>query len=78
MIGAWACLDRAAQGEPSVGGVGGILYLSNSHLLKFKAGIGRSTNNKAELFALKPILRMAVERGVQKLQGIGVSKVVID
>jgi ribonuclease HI len=73
--GSWAYFDGAAQRKPPIGGAGGILYLSDSHFLKFKVGIGRSTNNKAELLALKLTLRLAVEHGVQKLQVMGDSMV---
>jgi ribonuclease HI len=36
--------------------------------LKFKAGLGRGTNNFDELMALKLVLILAAEKGVQKLQ----------
>jgi ribonuclease HI len=37
----WAYFDGASQGTPPRGGAGGILYLSQNHSIKFKAGIGQ-------------------------------------
>jgi hypothetical protein len=53
--------DGASQGTPPRGGVGGILFLSQNHSLKFKAGIGSETNNFCELMALKLVLKLAQE-----------------
>jgi ribonuclease HI len=56
---------------------GGILYCSKSTFWKYKAGLGISTNNRAELIAPKLILMLAVEKGIQKLQVMGDSKAVM-
>jgi ribonuclease HI len=61
-----------------MGGAGGILYCSESTFWKYKTGLGRSTNNRAEVIALKLILMLAVKKRIQKLQVMGNSKVVID
>lgn len=58
----------ASQGDLSIGGDGGIMFLSDSHFYKFQAGLGRATNNTAELMALKLVLMLAAQKGVQKFQ----------
>ena len=50
----WAYFDGLAQ-ERGCGG-GAILHLSESHFYKIKMGLGRGTNNFAELLALKLVL----------------------
>jgi ribonuclease HI len=73
----WAYFDGASQGNPPVGGLGGILYLSSNHNIAFKAGIGQETNNYCELMALKLTLQLAQEYGVTQLQIFGDSLLVI-
>ena len=48
------------------------------YFLKFKVGLGGSTNNKVVLIALKHILMSVVQKGVQQLQVMGDSMVVIN
>jgi len=76
--GAWVFFDGASQGEPAVGGAGGILHLLDTHFFKFAAGLGRSTNNKAEIFVVFLVMRCAISRGILKLQVFGDSKLVVD
>lgn len=64
----------ASQGDLSIGGDGGIMFLSDSHFYKFQAGLGRATNNTAELMALKLVLMLAAQKGVQKFQMMGCSR----
>eukprot|EP01018_Ginkgo_biloba_P009885 Gb_00929 [translate_table: standard] len=75
--GAWAFFDGAAQGEPQICGAEGILCIKALHTIKFKAGLGKGTNNYAELMALKLRLFLAGEKGVSRLQVFGDSMVVI-
>lgn len=39
--GAWAYFDDACQGNPPVYEAGGVIYLKDTHVLKFKAGLSR-------------------------------------
>lgn len=48
------------------------------HTLLQIQGLGRSSNNKIDLVALKFVLLVAVEKGVQKFQIMGDSMLVID
>jgi hypothetical protein len=43
-FGAWAYSNGASQGDPMMGGVGGIIYLRDSHSLRF---LGQIINNYA-------------------------------
>lgn len=61
-----------------MGGARGILYFSEAHWIKYKAGIGFCTNNKAELQAPKLLLNLAVDKSSRKLQVFGYSILVID
>jgi len=63
--GAWAYFDMAAQGEPLIGGAGGITYLTLT-----------GTNSKRAW--VKLILRVEADKGVQKIQIIGDSLLVIE
>jgi len=42
----WAYLDGTTQGDPFVGGMGGILNFLNSHFIKLMAQIGRVPTTK--------------------------------
>ena len=42
----WCCFYGVAQGRPSSGVIGGILFLSDNHWFKFVVGIGIEINNK--------------------------------
>jgi hypothetical protein len=64
----WAFFDGASQGTPTRGGVGGIIYLSPSHTISFKDGIGPATNNFVNLWLSNLVLMMAQERGVTQIQ----------
>lgn len=60
-----------------MGGTGGVLYISNSQSLRFKAGTGQGSNNFSELMALKLLLTLALECGLSHLQVFGDSLLVI-
>ena len=74
----WDYFDGMAQVELSVGCAGGILFFSETHFITSKAEIGTSTNNKAELLALKLILSLAIGRRVQNLHVIRDSVLIIN
>ena len=48
----WDLFDDASQGEPPIGGAGGIIYLSHHRKISFKFDLGHVTNNKVELLDL--------------------------
>ena len=66
--GSWAYFNGAAQGDPHSCGTGGVLFLNDDHILRFKAALGHGTNNFAKMMALEPILLFPNERGILRLQ----------
>ena len=74
----WGFLDGAAQGDPSLCGVGAVLYLEEGHFFRARWGLGEGTNNKVELMALYMLLLLAFEKGIQNLQVFGDSSVTIN
>ena len=61
-----------------VGGTGGIIYLLEGHWHKYVAGVGRDSNNMAELKSLRLTLHLANSKGLQCLQVFGDSRLLID
>lgn len=51
--------------------MGGLIYLSNTHFYKFKANVGRGTNNFRKFMALKFMLKLTLDLGVNQLQIFG-------
>ena len=74
----WGYFDGAAQGDPTVCGVGAILFLEEGHYFRARWGIGEGTNNKVEILALYMLLLLAHDKGVQKLQIFGDSMIIIN
>ena len=74
----WGFFDGVAQGDPSMCGVGAVLYLEEGHFFHARWGLGEGTNNKAELMALYMLLLLAFEKGIQRLQVFGDSSVTIN
>lgn len=74
----WGFVDGAAQGDPSLCGVGAVLYLEEGHSLRARWSLGEGTNNKAELVALYMLLLLATENGIRSLQVFGDSSVIIN
>ena len=74
----WVFFDGVSQGEPPLGGVGGILFLDETKKTKITFALGQGTNNKAELSALWSVLGVAYEKQVQRIQIYGGSKMTID
>ena len=60
----WAFFDGASQGDPPLGGAGGILFLDVSTKTEITFAPGHGTNNKAYLSALWSVLRIALEKNV--------------
>ena len=75
---AWGFFDGSAAGDPITCGVGGILYISDSHFFSFKVGLGLGTNNFAELCALKLLLYLARRNSLDKIQIFDDSQLVIN
>lgn len=48
----WPFFDGASRESSTVSGAGGLLYISGSDILRFRAGPGSATSNLAELMAL--------------------------
>ena len=74
----WAFVDGASQGRPRTGGARGIIHLSSSRSLHFAAGLGEASNNQAKFAAVNILLRVSLGLGVDKLQVIGDSLLVMD
>jgi hypothetical protein len=73
----WAFFDGATQRSPSVGGVGGILHISQRHSFTFFARLGEATNNYSELMALYLLLLLFIENNINHLNIFGDSLFVI-
>jgi hypothetical protein len=75
----WDFFDGASQNLLcGGGGGGGNLHISNSHFFKTKMGLGKGTNNYAELMALLLLLKTANEQGLHSIQFFGDSMNVIN
>jgi hypothetical protein len=60
----WYFFDGATQGDPSLGGEGGRLYLSKSHYISFLARLGLATNKISKLMVLNLLLQLSREREI--------------
>jgi ribonuclease HI len=49
---AWGYFDGAHQGIPGICGVGGLLFLNESHHVSFMYAAGQGANNRSEFCAL--------------------------
>ena len=74
----WGFFDGSASGSPQVCGAGGILFLKYDHYFTFKAGLGEGSNNFTELYALKLLLTLALDKQVSRIQVYGDSLLVIN
>ena len=68
--------DGAAQGELSGGG--GTISLVDGKIYHFKVGLGKGTNNRAELLSLWSLLWIARTLHISELEILGDSKLIID
>jgi len=65
----WAYFDGSTQ-EAGCGGRA-ILYLFESHHFQIQMGLGRGTNNFAELITAKYLIQFALEKHCRNLQIFG-------
>lgn len=52
-------------------GVRGIFYVNNSHYFSLKYGGNQGTNNRVHFYALWNLLKVAADKGREKLQVMG-------
>jgi len=71
----WAFFDGASQNNKA--GAGLVIQENPSHILKAFVGIGTSSNNFAELLALKLLLCWLIQRHTLTIQIFGDSQNVI-
>ena len=74
----WGFFDGSSQEQQLTCGGGGCLFLSPTHSFHISTGLGRGSNNFAELMALKLLLLFVVEKDCHSLQFFGDSMIVID
>ena len=74
----WGFFDGSTAGNPKVCGAGGILFLKDDHYITFKASLGVGTNNFAELYSLKLLIRLALKKQIKHIQIFGDSMLVIN
>ena len=74
----WGFFDGSASGNPQVCGAGGILFLKHDHYITFKVGLGVGSNNYAELFALKLLIILALNKQISNIHIFGDSLLVIN
>ena len=74
----WGCFYGSSQDQQLSCGGGGCLYLSKSHSFHLSSGLGRGSNNFAELMALKILILFALEQHCHSLQSFGDSMIVLD
>ena len=60
-----------------MGGARGIIHLSPSRSIHFAVGLGDSSNNQAKFVAVNILLRLSLELGVDRLQAVGDSLLVV-
>jgi len=60
--------DGIAWGYQQFCGTWVILYLRDTHIIKFKTSLGRGLDNFAELIVLKWLLVLASEKGASEIQ----------
>ena len=70
--------NGSAIGNPQLCVAGGILFLTVDHFITFKARLGVGTNNLAELYALKLLLILALNKQINHIQVFGDSLLVIN
>jgi ribonuclease HI len=74
----WGSYDGASQDLVGFSSASGLVFISDSHCLKFKEKLGPSSNNHAKLLALRFLLNIVINKGVQQLQVFEVSSFVIN
>lgn len=74
----WGYFDGASLDQQMLCGGGEVLHKYDAHYFHFSAGLGRGTNNYAELMTLRLLLLFSLEHGCLSLQVFGDSSIVID
>ena len=74
----WGYFDGASQARQMSCGGGGVLYKSETNYFHFSAGLGKGSNNYAELMSLGLLLLFSLEQGCLSLQVFGDSMLVIE
>ena len=70
--------DGASKGNPGIAGAGGVIFdYKGSKQKEYAWGIGRATNNGAEWYALIKGLELAREMGIEEMDIIGYSLIVV-
>jgi hypothetical protein len=73
----WGYFDGAFHSSQNFSSAGGILYFSNYHYIKFKAGLGAGSNNSPELMALKLLMKCALDKNISRIHIFGYPALVI-
>jgi hypothetical protein len=71
-------LYYASQGSLSINGSWCILYMLENHVTAFKPTYGDGTNNRAKIYDLWFLLKLALDRGVSNIQIMDDSNIIID
>ena len=74
----WAYFDGSNQGDPALGGAGGVAYLIENKKIEIIFSLSRASNNKEELIALWIVLRVSINKHLKNIQLFGDSKMVIE
>ena len=74
----WGFFYGAKQGLPKLCSVGVILFIYDSHFIKFKVGLHLVTNNWIELIDINRLLNIALDKGVLHIQVFGDSSLSIN
>ena len=74
----WGFFDGTSQDRQLSCGGGGVIFKSESHFFHFLVGLGRGSNNYAELMTLRLLLLFALEQGCLSFQVFGDSMLVIE
>lgn len=64
--GAWDYFDGTHQGDSPFNGIGGVLFLSEDHVSKYKVGL-----NLVELMHSELLISLATEKKVLEIQFFG-------
>eukprot|EP00253_Pinus_taeda_P006389 PITA_06389 len=72
----WAFFDGSAQQQGCGGGF--LLYKNEQHFYKVKMGLGRGTNNFAEIISLRHLLHFALGHNCLHIHIFGDSNIIID
>ena len=73
----WDYFHAASREEERICGAREIIFLPNYKWFSFKAGLGQGMNNFSEISALRLLLFLDLERGINDLQIFGDSQVIV-